>query len=106
MITNLNDFLNRKKDFIADYQNKINKLQNELAYLHSGDNKEHLLIIRKELYLSLREQIPKSLGLGYKQFREDRKIKIIQLNKILEEFDTKYLITELDLKNDLQFLRL
>ena len=41
MITNLEDFLNRKKEFIADYQNRINKLQNELSYLNSN-NKENL----------------------------------------------------------------
>jgi cupin superfamily acireductone dioxygenase involved in methionine salvage len=41
MITNFGDFLNRKKEIIADYQNQINKLQNELSYLNS-DNKENL----------------------------------------------------------------
>ena len=106
MITNLGDFLNRKKELIADYQNQINKLQNELAYLNSGDNKEHLLIIRKDLRLGLHDQIPRRMGRGDERFRENRKNKIIQFNKILEEFDTKYSITESDLNNNVQLFRL
>ena len=62
MISNLGDFLNRKKELIADYQNQIKKLQNELTYLNSGDNKEHLLIIRKELRLGVHHQIPRRMG--------------------------------------------
>jgi hypothetical protein len=52
-----------------------------LTYLNARDNKENLLIIRKELCFGLQEQIPKRFGLGNEQFREDRK-KLIKFNLI------------------------
>ena len=75
MITNLGDFLNRKK-LIADYHwNRINKLQNELAYLNSGDNREHLLTIRRDLCCSLHDQIPSRFGIKNENLGKIEKIK-------------------------------
>jgi hypothetical protein len=96
MFTNLDEFINRKFELIDKLRERIDTLESDLKTLDLGDNKEKLLIIRKELYSSLREQIPKTMGLGNERFREHRRNKINQFNKILEEFDTKYSITESD----------
>ena len=76
-----------------------------MAYLNSGDNREHLLTIRRDLCCSLHDQIPSRFGIKNEKFRENRKNKIKQFNETLEEFDNKHFITESELKNNLEIYR-
>ena len=100
MITTLGEFVNGKIELLSNYQNNINKLKNELNDLAKGDNKDNLLMIRRELYFYLENQLPKRFGRGNERMQENINNKKIKFNKILEEFDTEYELTETDLKMD------
>jgi chaperonin cofactor prefoldin len=94
MFSNIDEFINKKFELIDELHDKINTLEKELKTLGSCDNKEHLLHIRRELYVGLYNKIPKSMGFGTERFRERRETKLKEFNTILKEFDTKYLLIE------------